>query len=237
MTSNVSASQIANDLAAKVHGGSLIAGGMYPSERELCEQYGVGRNVVRESFTILQGMSLADNTKGKRPRVNTPSLGQVMEGISESAGFFFSGSEGKAHLEQARLFLETSMLRYSVIHATNAQIAKMVEAIEECEKSYENVAAFRIADVKFHRALSEVPGNPIFVALHETFVEQLMQNRPVLDNPAERNKASNQEHKLIVSALLDKEADKAVEILTRHLTRNYGSYFRQALDRQMAAVS
>ena len=129
------------------------------------------------------------------------------------------------------------MLRYSVVHATNAQIAKMVSAIEECEKSYEDIEAFRNADVKFHRALAEVPGNPIFVALHETFVERLMQNRPVLDDYVTRNKSSNDEHKKIVAAILDKEPDKAVEILTRHLTRNYGSYFRQALDRQMAIGS
>lgn len=237
MMTEVSAIQIAKDLAASVHDGVLSAGDMFPSERELCERYGVGRNVVRESFTILQGMSLADHAKGKRPRVIAPSLGQVMFGIGESVGFFFNGSEGKAHLEQARLFLETSMLRYAVVHATNAEIAKMVEAIEECEANYENVEAFRNADVKFHRALAEVPGNPIFVALHETFVERLMKNRPVLDDYVERNKVSNAEHKKIVAAILDKEPDKAVEFLTRHLTRNYGTYFRQALDRQMATGS
>jgi DNA-binding FadR family transcriptional regulator len=237
MSGIVTAAEIAKSLAARVHGGDLSAGDMYPSERELCEQYGVGRNVVRESFTILQGMSLADQTKGKRPRVLAPSLGQVMEGLGETAGFFFNGSEGKAHLEQARLFLETSMLRYSVVHATNAQIAKMVSAIEECEKSCDNIEAFRNADVNFHRALAEVPGNPIFVALHETFVERLLKNRPTLDDYVTRNKSSNDEHKKIVAAILDKEPDKAVEILTRHLTRNYGSYFRQALDRQMAVGS
>ncbi|MCJ8323661.1 MAG: FCD domain-containing protein [Rhizobiales bacterium] len=229
----ITAAEIAKILAASVHDGELSAGDMYPSERILCEQYGVGRNVVRESFTILQGMTLADHNKGKRPRVLAPSLGQVMEGLGETAGFFFNGSEGNAHLEQARLFLETSMLRYAVVHATNAQIAKMVSAIEECDKHISDIEGFRNADVKFHRVLAEVPGNPIFVALHATFVERLMKNRPVLDDFATLNKSSNDEHKKIVEAILDKEADKAVEILTCHLTRNYGSYFRQALARQM----
>ena len=64
---------------------------------------------VREAITILQGMRLADQTKGKRPRVVTPNLGQIMSGLGEAAQFFFVGSEGKAHLEQARLFLETSV--------------------------------------------------------------------------------------------------------------------------------
>ncbi|MHA1553381.1 MAG: FCD domain-containing protein [Alphaproteobacteria bacterium] len=229
------AAEIARILASDVHGGALRAGDMFPSERVLCERFGVGRNIVREAMTIMQGMRLADHAKGKRPRVVTPTLGQVMNGVAEAAQFFFTGSEGNAHMEQARLFLETSMLRYAVVHATNAQIAKMVAAIEECDANVADHGAFRNSDVKFHRVLAEVPGNPIFVALHEAFVERMMIARPVPEHGAERNHTSNDEHKEIVRAILDMDADRSVEVLTRHLTRNYGSNFRQALDRQTVA--
>ncbi len=236
MNAEVNAAEIARILASDVHGGALRAGDMFPSERELCARFGVGRNVVREAMTIVQGMSLADHSKGKRPRVVTPTLGRVMNGVAEAARFYFTGSEGKAHMEQARLFLETSMLRYAVVHATNAQIAKMVAAIEECDARVGDHEAFRNADVDFHRVLAEVPGNPIFVALHEAFVERMMKDRPVLEQFEERNRTSNDEHKEIVRAILDKQADQAVETLTRHLTRNYGSNFRQTLDRQTSRI-
>jgi DNA-binding FadR family transcriptional regulator len=232
MNGQASAAEIARVLAADIHGGALTAGDMFPSERQLCVRFGVGRNVAREAMTIVQSMSLADHSKGKRPRVVAPSLRQIMNGVAETARFFFTGSEGKAHMEQARLFLETSMLRYAVVHATNAQIAKMVVAVEECEAQVSDHDAFRNADVNFHRVLAEVPGNPIFVALHEAFVERMMTDRPVLEHFDERNRISNDEHKAIVRSILDKNADRAVEVLTRHLTRNYGSNFRQALDRQ-----
>lgn len=230
MAEDMTATDIANHIASDVHSGTYAAGAMLPAERDLCERFGVGRNVVREALTILHGRGLTTQEKGKRPRVVVPSLTKVMEGVGETAQFFFSGSEGLAHLEQARLFLETSMLRYTTVHATNAQIAKMLEAIEACEANLDNVEAFRDADVQFHRVLAEVPGNPIFVALHDTFVEKLMKNRAVLPDFPDRNRASNAEHRAIVSAILDKDADKAVETLTRHLTRNYGTYFRIALD-------
>jgi len=204
---------------------------MFQSERELCMRFGVGRTVVREAMTILQGMKLVDHSKGKRPRVVSPTLTQVMDSASEAAQFFFLDNEGKAHLEQARLFLETSMVRYAVVHATNAQIAKMVSAIEEADAVLADGEAFRDADSRFHRALTEVPGNPIFVALHDTFVERLMKNRPVKDDVESHNRRSNNEHKEVVSAILSKDSDKAVEVMTRHLTRNYGVYFQQALGR------
>lgn len=226
----ISAVQIADNLAADVVAGALRAGDMFPSERELCERYEIGRNVVREAMTILQGRKLADHSKGKRPRVVKPTLSEMMGGIGEAARFFFEGSEGRAHLEQARLFLETSMLRHAVEHATNAHIARMIEAIDECDRCLTDAEGFRNADVNFHRILAEIPGNPIFEALHDAFVERLMKSRPLLDDYNERNITSNDEHRLIVKALIDKNADSAVDILTRHLTRNFGTYFHQALE-------
>ena len=47
-----------------------------------------------------------------------------------------------------------------------------------------------------------------------------------------RNAVSNQEHREIVAAILDKDADRAVGILTGHLTRNYGTYFRLAMEQK-----
>lgn len=236
MPTTISASQIAKTLAADVHGGKLKVGDMFQSERELCERFGVGRNMVRESMTILQGMRLTDHSKGKRPRVVAPTLTRVMATVSEASEFFFMGNEGEAHLEQARLFLETSMLRYAVQHSTNAQIAKMISAIEECEKYIDDVAAFRVADAVFHRTLAEVPGNPIFVALHETFVERLMKNAPVPEDHLTHNKESNAGHREIMTALFDKNADAAVDALTQHLTRNYESKLQHTLKTGMTKV-
>jgi DNA-binding FadR family transcriptional regulator len=237
MNADVTAAHIARSLATDVHEGRLQAGEMFPSERDLCARFGVGRTLVRHSMTILQGMRLADQSKGKRPRVVEPTLGQLMAGMGDAAKFFFMGSEGRAHLEQARLFLETSLLRYAVIHITNAQMARLVATVEACDASIDDHAAFRSADVGFHRVLAEVPGNPIFVALHEAFVERMMKSRPALDDFVDRNLASNDEHKSIVQAMLDKDTDKAIDILTRHLTRNYGSDLRQKLDRQVSEPS
>lgn len=231
MTEINTADSIANRLAADIHSGAYLPGSMLPSERDLCESFEVGRNVIRDAITILQGMGLLDQSKGKRPRVIEPTLATVMQGVAGAAQFFFSGSEGLAHLEQARLFLETSLIRYACQHATNAQVGKLVEAIDACENALGNIDAFRDADVRFHRVLAEIPGNPIFTALHDTFVERLMRNRPGLPDVQQTNAASNQEHREIVSAILDKDADRAVNILTGHLTRNYGTYFRLAMER------
>ncbi|MEP3278230.1 MAG: FCD domain-containing protein [Stappiaceae bacterium] len=230
MSDEPQAFMIAKRLAGDIHAGRYQPNEMLPSERGLCDEFSVGRNVIRETITILQGMGLVDLAKGKRPRVVSPTLAKVMEGVGSAAQFFFSGSEGLAHLEQARLFLESSLLRYATEHATNAQIGKLIEAIDDCDRGLGDISAFRDADVAFHRAIAEIPGNPIFIALHDTFVERLMKNRALLPDFEKRNAASNQEHRDIVSAILDKDADRAIEVLTGHLTRNFGTYFRLAME-------
>ena len=229
------ASDITRALAADVHDGALRPGDMFPSERDLCDRFGVGRNTVRNAFTSLQAMGLLDHARGRRPRVAAPTLSRAMASVGDAARFFFSGTEGRAHLEQARLFMETSLLRYAVDNATNAQIARMVAAIEDCDANLNSRIAFRNADVKFHRVLAEIPGNPIFVALHEAFVERLMKGRKIPSNFEDSMRTSNEEHKQIVSAVLDKDADRAEAVLRRHLGRNYTSHFRQALERPVSA--
>ncbi|WP_421723435.1 FCD domain-containing protein [Bauldia sp.] len=221
--------QIAEALAADVRGGVLAPGEMFPSERDLCERFGVGRNVVRGAIGNLQAMGLIEQQHGHRPRVAAPNLSSVVLGVRDAARFFLAGTEGRAHLEQARLFLETSLVRHAVHHATNAHVARMIEAIEECDVSISDSDAFRNADVRFHRVLAEIPGNPIFVALHEAFVERLMKERTLPSNFDSYIRRSNEEHKQIASAILDKDADRAEAIMTEHLARNFASHFRDAL--------
>lgn len=223
------AAEIAGMLAEEVHAGILEVGAMLPSERDLCDRFGVGRTTIREAVKRLEGMRLVELRKGYRPRVAYPTLTQLMGSISAASGLFFRGTEGGAHMEQARLFLETSLARYAAQSATPAQIGKMVAAIEKGDKALDDLPAFRIADVEFHRALAEVPGNPIFVALHDAFVGGLMMSRPGPRDVVSHNRRSNDEHKGVVQAIIAHDAEAAVTILTKHLTRNYAIYVNHVL--------
>lgn len=225
----LTATQIATALAEEVHEGHLDVGAMLPPERELCERFGVGRSTIREAIKQLETMRLVELRKGFRPRVAYPTLTQLLGSISAASRLFFRGSEGGAHMEQARLFLETSLVRHAAQSASAAQIGKMVAAIERADRAINDLPAFRSADVDFHRALAEVPGNPIFVALHDAFVGGLMMARPGPSDVASHNRRSNDEHKGMVQAIMAHDADAAVAILTKHLTRNYAIYVNHVL--------
>lgn len=224
------ADDIVGALAREIHEGAFAAGDMLPSERDLAARFDVGRSVVREAVQQLEAMRLIETRKGYRPRIVFPTLSRVLLSISEASGLFFQGSEGSAHLEQARLFLETGLARYAAEHATQAQVGRMVAAIERADRDLADMERFRDADVEFHRALAEVPGNPIFVALHEAFVDRLMRARPNPRDAISHNRRSNDEHKGVVQAIIAQDAETAVAILTRHLMRNYAAYVHKVLE-------
>lgn len=232
----LTASEIANVLAHEIHGGMLDAGAMLPSERDLCTRFGVGRTTIREAVGLLEGMRLIEHRKGHRPRAVYPTLSQLLASISDASRLFFRGTEGSAHMEQARLFLEVSMVRYAAQWATPAQIGKMVAAIEKADLAVEDLPAFRDADVEFHRALAEVPGNPIFVALHDAFVERLMRARPAPRDIPVHNRRSNDEHRGVVQAIMARDPEAAVSILNKHLTRNYAVYVNHVLAPSVAGT-
>ncbi len=219
------AGAIATDIRTQVY----APGEMLPSERELCQRFGAGRSTIRAAISNLGVLGMLDLSHGKRPRVAALDLARVVEGAGTAMSVFLDGLEGRAHMEQARLFMETSMVRYAAEHATRVHIAKMVDAIETCDASIDDREAFLVADVRFHRILAEIPGNPIFIALHEAFVAQLMRSRTTPGDVQKYLRRSNEEHKQIVSAIIEKDPEKAISVLTQHLERNYTEQFRAQL--------
>lgn len=223
------ASGIVAVLAQEIHSRELAEGSMLPSERQLCDRFGVGRSIIREVVKQLEVMGLLELRKGHRPRIVYPSLSRLLGSISDASRLIFSGTEGGAHMEQARLFLEIGLVRYAAQSATPAQIGKMVAAIEKADRALDDLPRFRDADVEFHRALAEVPGNPIFIALHDAFVGALMRARPEPTDLTRHNRRSNDEHKGVVQAIIARDAAAAETVLSKHLTRNYAVYVNHVL--------
>ena len=185
---------IADALVERIRNGDFPEGSALPSERDLCEQFGVGRPTVREAMIHLEGRGYVDTSAGRRPRIQEPSLDHLFGRLSSLAGQFLRTPEGFGHLEQARMFLETGVVRYAVDHATPAQISALHAALKACEAQIGRDEPFRKADVAFHRVLAEMPGNPIIVALHDAVVEWLIERRPARHDVEELNRTSQGEH-------------------------------------------
>ncbi len=180
-------------------------GEQLPSERELMAFFNVGRPSVREALAALKRKGLVQINNGERARVSRPSADTIIGELSGMAKDFLSHPGGIAHFEQLRLFFESSLVRYAAEHAT--------------DESLDNNAAFIRSDVDFHRVLAEIPGNPIFMAIHVALLDWLIAARPTVTDQAlhEHNNVSYQQHIAIVDAIRRHDPDEADRALQSHL--------------------
>ena len=184
-------------------------GEQLPSERELMAFFNVGRPSVREALAALKRKGLVQINNGERARVSRPSADTIIGELSGMAKDF----------QQLRLFFESSLVRYAAEHATDEQIDLLAKALEINSQSLDNNAAFIRSDVDFHRVLAEIPGNPIFMAIHVALLDWLIAARPTVADQAlhEHNNVSYQQHIAIVDAIRRHDPDEADRALQSHL--------------------
>ncbi|EIB8863242.1 transcriptional regulator NanR [Salmonella enterica] len=194
-------------------------GEQLPSERELMAFFNVGRPSVREALAALKRKGLVQINNGERARVSRPSADTIISELSGMAKDFLTHPGGIAHFEQLRLFFESSLVRYAAEHATDEQIALLTKALEINSQSLDDNALFIRSDVEFHRVLAEIPGNPIFMAIHVALLGWLIAARPSVPDRElhEHNNLSYQQHIVIVDAIRQRDPDKADRALQTHL--------------------
>ena len=82
-------SQVVQRLHDAITRGQLVVGEQLPSERELCEQLGVSRTIVREAIRVLASQGILTVSQGRRATVaadlRTARLQPIRRLIEETA--------------------------------------------------------------------------------------------------------------------------------------------------------
>ncbi|AFL51358.1 DNA-binding FadR family transcriptional regulator [Sinorhizobium fredii] len=188
-----------------------------PSERDLMEMFGVGRPSIREALFALERMGLVKINTGERAKVTRPTPDHFLSSLAGAARMLLGRPEGVANFEQARLFLEESCARHLAANATAAQIEAIEAALARNEAAIGKARAFAMTDVAFHRTLTEMVSNPIFLAVHDAFVDWLIAQRPLPVQPEISNRESFEEHVAIVEAIRTGEPERAGRAMREHL--------------------
>lgn len=197
-----------------------------PSERDLMEMFGVGRPSVREALYALERMGLVKISTGERAKVTRPTPDHFLSSLAGAARMLLGRPEGVANFEQARLFLEEGCARYVAAHATAEQIATIEAALARNEAAIGKARAFAITDVAFHRTLTETVSNPIFLAVHDAFVDWLISQRPLPHQPEISNRESFEGHVAIVEAIRARDPERAGRVMREHLESAARKYSR-----------
>lgn len=202
--------------------GQFVPGDTFPSERELMEQFGVGRPAVREAMQSLQSAGLIAIQQGQRPKVTQPTALGIFSQIDIAARHLLNNSPGSLeHLKEARLLFEVGITRRAAENLT-AEDAERMKAALEMQKLYFKTQPdkFVEADIAFHIAIAEATKNPIFVAISRAMLSWLKEFHTNIVRLDGKEPFTMSEHQRIFEMIVAKDADGAAYAMTDHLKRS-----------------
>ncbi len=163
--------------------GHLAVGEHLPSERELCEQLGVSRTIVREAIRVLASQGVLTVRQGRRAVVaadfSTAYLRPMRQLIADTARETF------ADVLDARLILEMASAERAAQKANADDIAAMSAALEALRAAPPRSAAADQAHAAFHRAVARASHNLFLTRMVESLIESHSAHDPERTNPAE----------------------------------------------------
>lgn len=204
---SVSISQRTSEGVARILRTDIFSGRLNPGdplpERQLAEQLGVSRTPVREALFTLQSEGLVDLS---------PNRGATVRRVTEH------------DIEQVyslRMVLESYAAR-------EAAIARRPEDLDELEaahaklmrisgRSAVSVSDQALADLAFHRVISQATGSQLLHTIMGQVLAYTVSYRSNESYPKERAALALSEHRAILDAIHEQDADRAEQEMHDHV--------------------
>ena len=212
--------QAVKQVTDSIINGNLKPGDKLPTEPELCENFGIGRNSVREAIKILEAYGVVYIKRAEGTFVNDnynhKMLDPMLYGILLDKNL-------RIDIIQVRKVLDTGMLYQIISMITDEKMDKIQQEFENLKtvvlEDGANAKQVLQADVNFHRALVESTGNPILCNIHE-YVDRI--TTPSREKTVELVLEKSQKekfillHQKIINLLLEKNYQNIESILSEH---------------------
>lgn len=212
--------EVLDRLMERIRTGAILPGAQLPSERELMEEYGVGRPAVREALQALERSGIVEIAHGERARVVVPTADRLVAQLAGGAMHLLrTQPQTLDHLKDARLFLEMGTARMAAERASEEQVAALRLSIARHRASMVNLSEFIERDMAFHRDIAAISGNPIFPAIVEAMFTWASEYYRTLVRAPGAEELTLEEHTRIVDAIAAHDTDGAAEAMRAHLTR------------------
>lgn len=207
--------QIAEQIEKRILSGELRSGDRLPTERELAEQFHASRTAVREAMKTLAQKGLVD----MRPGRGTIVIDGTSLAVRHSLGLMMKvgHASSSASLVEVRGILEPEIAALAAMRATEEQINCLRKAVDVMDASLQQADAFIAADNDFHHALAQGTQNALILALVDSIVDLLSEQRKHIFSVSGGPERGQVHHKRILDAIMRHDAEAAREAMRAHL--------------------
>jgi GntR family transcriptional regulator, transcriptional repressor for pyruvate dehydrogenase complex len=205
--------QISDALVA----GELQPGDRLPPERELAEQFGVSRTVIRDAVKTLAGRGILHVKHGAGIFVTTSeenAIGRLgaLSDILPLQGVRLSD------LFEIRKVLEVEGAEWAARRRNDYHLERLRGILEDAHRNSENLEVLSERDVQFHVTIAEASQNLVLVRVMLTLLDLLAQSRRESLSIPGRAKLSLKDHERIVEEIEAQRHEGARETMLEHLT-------------------
>lgn len=212
--------EVLDRLIAAISSAEYPPGSQLPSERELMSRFEVGRPAIREAMLTLQQMGLVRISHGERARVVHPTADMLIERISSAMVVLLATNpRGLDNLKEARILMETGLVRLATARATPEGMASLSEVFRELKEMKPGSAAFLAADMAFHVRIAEMSGNQLIASALRGMLEWLSRFKRDMVAVRGVEPVTISEHEKILEAMRAGDPDAAAHAMWEHLAR------------------
>lgn len=221
-------------LREKLLNGALQPGDLLLPERELAEQLGVSRPVVREALRALAIIGVVEIRERVGTFVRKPDV-SVLSDI-----FAFSLAQDKGVIDdlmQARIAIECQAIRLACLRITPQDLETIGQALARIRNTIDSPDDGGMADFEFHSAIVRASKSDTLISLYGSMQPLLIklhrERREVVEVESVLKSQIIEDHRRIFHALAEKDAETADRQLRDHFRigdeRRYMATFKTAL--------
>lgn len=210
---------IVDQIKLLVRDGKLSQGDRLPSERDLCQRFGVSRVTVREALRVLEANGLVKIRVGAHGGafLTSPTAERVGESLAD---LMTLSSLTATNVTEARKIVELGTLPLVVERATEADIAELRQLVEQGQEALDRGEYTMQISAAFHVRVSMCAHNPAIEAMVQSFHGPMLMSLREAQRvaPAMGHKGTD-EHRQLVDAIEKRDAALAIDVMSTHLDR------------------
>ena len=212
----------AQKLVRMIQERGYVPGDKLPTEMELSEVLGVGRNTVREALRILMSRNIVTIRQGSGTFVSEKN------GIPDDPlGFTMMEDTGKLtrDLLQVRVILEPPIAALAAQNATGEDLARLEQILDEVEALVRRRKDYAEKDSQFHAQIAACSHNTVMSNLVPVITDGVrVFASAVRETEYDQTLVS---HRAIFEAIRDKKAVEAQQAMYFHLMYNQNRYLME----------
>ena len=200
------AEAVFNAIRGDIQSGALGVGAKLSSEASLASQYGVSRSVIREALRSCTALGLTVTKTGRGTFVVADHVANDLVLGQFSARDL---TEARPHIEVPAAGLAAERRTTEDLEILHGMMASMAAETDP--------EAWVALDSSFHAAIARASGNKVFESVVADIRDALAHQSETLNMVADRQHASDVEHRLILDAIEAGSAADASAAMAEHL--------------------